>query len=251
VAVSGNSAFNAGGVFGNGGTLNIADSTVSGNWTSGDVGGIRQDGGTANITNSTVSANQAAGIYAGNGATMNIRSSTIANNFSPNPGGGIIARGSGAVVNVKNTIVSNNSTTNCATDSGGTITSQGNNIDSANSCPFTPATDKPNTDPFLGVLANNGGQTNTHALPSVSPAIDTGDSDQPTDQRGVSRPQDGDNNGSTTDDIGAFEKEAAPPPPPGTAACADDIDNDGDKKIDYPNDKGCKSASDPDERNNK
>jgi CSLREA domain-containing protein len=204
---------NNGGI-GASGTLTITDSTVSRNQAQGDAG-IGQYSGTANITNSTVSGNQAAlrcgGICAYQDATINIQSSTIANNISANPGGGIFSNGADSVVNVKNTIVSNNSTADCATNAGGTITSQGNNIDSANSCGFAQTTDKP-TDPFLALLANNGGPTDTHALLSGSPAIDSGDSDQAADQRGVSRPQNGDNNASATDDIGAFERNDLTPP---------------------------------------
>jgi hypothetical protein len=145
---------------------------------------------------------------------MNIRNSTIASNTSPQPGNGISTGSVGSVANVKNTIVSNNSSTNCSNPMGGTISSQANNIDNDNSCGLNQPTDKPNRDPLLGPLANNGGQTDTHALLSGSPAIDTGDSEQPADQRGVRRPQDGDNDGTAVDDMGAFEKETAPPPPP-------------------------------------
>jgi len=37
---------------------------------------------------------------------------------------------------------------------------------------------------------------------------------------------------------------AAPPPLPSPAACSGGIDNDGDGRIDYPADKGCKSSGD-------
>jgi hypothetical protein len=56
-------------------------------------------------------------------------------------------------------------------------------------------------DPMMEPLANNGGNTLTHALLKGSPAIDNGDNTAclPTDQRGVIRPQ---GNGC---DIGSFE----------------------------------------------
>jgi hypothetical protein len=55
-------------------------------------------------------------------------------------------------------------------------------------------------------LASNGGLTLTHALLTDSPAIDAGDNTgaPTTDQRGATRPKDGD--GSAIVDIGAFEK---------------------------------------------
>ena len=75
------------------------------------------------------------------------------------------------------------------------------NLDDDNTCGLTvPNGDKPNTEPLLGLLADNGGQTATHALSPLSPAINAGDSASctPTDQRGAARPAGG-------CDIGAFE----------------------------------------------
>jgi hypothetical protein len=58
-------------------------------------------------------------------------------------------------------------------------------------------------------LANNGGPTQTHALVAGSPAIDAindGTCPPPAkDQRGVSRPQDGNGYGGPACDIGAYE----------------------------------------------
>jgi hypothetical protein len=60
-------------------------------------------------------------------------------------------------------------------------------------------------------LANNGGPTRTHALVSSSPAIDTvadGTCSPPNqDQRGVQRPQDGNNDGAAICDTGSFQRQ--------------------------------------------
>ena len=59
-------------------------------------------------------------------------------------------------------------------------------------------------------LANNSGPTRTHALVAGSPAVDAINngtcSPSAQDQRGVRRPQDGDNDGAAICDTGAFER---------------------------------------------
>ena len=67
------------------------------------------------------------------------------------------------------------------------------------------------TDPKLGPLADNGGPTNTHALLAGSPAIDKGNTDLGTDQRGEPRPFDDPSiapaTGGDDSDIGSFEAQ--------------------------------------------
>lgn len=60
---------------------------------------------------------------------------------------------------------------------------------------------------MLGLLANNGGVTETHAPQVGSPLIDYVNATTclSADQRGTARPQDGDGNGSSICDIGALE----------------------------------------------
>jgi hypothetical protein len=65
-------------------------------------------------------------------------------------------------------------------------------------------------DPQLGPLANNGGPTQTRALPETSPAVDAGSSPDAADQRGLVRPvnRSAPNAaaiGGNCADIGAFE----------------------------------------------
>ena len=65
-------------------------------------------------------------------------------------------------------------------------------------------------DPLVGVLQNNGGYSETFSLLFGSPAVDTGVNTgcPATDQRGVTRPKDGDSNTTVICDIGAYEAEA-------------------------------------------
>jgi hypothetical protein len=99
------------------------------------------------------------------------------------------------------------------------------------SCGFTFAVRTP-AQINLGPLANNGGPTQTMALVSPSSAIDSGDTAtcasapvNSIDQRGLSRLMDGDENGSTVCDIGAYEY-------------CPDVDSDGLCNSDDPHDDG-------------
>ena len=85
------------------------------------------------------------------------------------------------------------------------MASQGFNLDSDGTCRQSP-TDVTAANPRLGSLADNGGPTKTHALLAGSAAIDSGAVCPAKDQRGVSRPRDGDRNGSAACDRGAFER---------------------------------------------
>jgi predicted outer membrane repeat protein len=122
---------------------------------------------------------------------------------------------------VKSTIVANplGGGPNC----DGPVSSAGFNLESADTCGFSAPSDRPSQNPQLGPLADNGGPTQTMALPLASPAVDAGSSTSgPSDQRGLVRPVDqaGTPNapGGNASDIGAFELEAQPsasvPQPP-------------------------------------
>lgn len=230
------------------GTLNLSNSTVSNNNGPDGGGGIRVSiAATANIANSTVSNNQAAAIGAAGGGienqgTLTVTNSTISGNLAnggsavsqetegstalsnvtvagnSSPGSAQLASFGGANISVVSTIVANPAAgANCFAASGGTITSHGHNLDSANSCGFASAGDLINTNPLLRSLQNNGGSTSTMALLSGSPAIDAvplASCNVNTDQRGVPRPQ------GTACDIGAFEVilTACAAPPSGMVA---------------------------------
>ena len=77
------------------------------------------------------------------------------------------------------------------------------NLEDANTCGFSPATNLVSTDPKLGPLQDNGGPTQTRALAADSPAIDYVriDTGVTVDQRGFKRPV------GPWADIGAYEYE--------------------------------------------
>jgi len=221
--ISGNSADRGGGIFAQlSGTLVIEGSTLSGN-SAREAGGI-ETFSTTTITNSTISGNTAdegaGGLFQGDVTTLvNV---TITGNTADNDnngtgnGGGILSSGN---LNLKHTIIAGN------TDRGGegpdcfgTVTSQDFNlVEDTTGCTIVGVTtnDITGADPTLGSLADNGGPTLTHALLAGSSAIDAGDpggcteaggSSLETDQRGLARPADGNNDGTETCDIGAYEK---------------------------------------------
>ena len=205
--ISNNSAGNGGGIYyayyrpninSSADMSTVENSTISGNLASRDGGGIYKFyTNTVTLLFSTVTQNQAnngGGVYLGD----------VQSSFNSSPGS----------FNVRNAIIAANllSTNGINPDTSGTFTSNGYNLigNSTGSTGFDEAigdiigtSDNP-IDPRLAALDNNYGPTQTNALLSDSPAIDTGDpavldTDPTTDQRGFPRVING------RADIGAFE----------------------------------------------
>jgi hypothetical protein len=182
----------------------VSSSTVSGNQDGGILTGAT--GRDVRITNSTISGNSGDGVSVGIvGSSATITQSTI----TRNSGDGVVAYGffvpADPPLEIAGTIVADNLGENCTsnwTPSTLGFMDRGSNFSDDDSCPdgFEAIT---GLDP---VLADNGGPTKTHALFPGSSAIDAGGDGCPdTDQRGVSRPQDGNDDGVPACDAGAYE----------------------------------------------
>jgi uncharacterized repeat protein (TIGR01451 family) len=188
-------------------------------------------GSNALVSNTTISGNGAnEGYLVANYGTMRIMSSTIVDNTAAF---GVFS--SGDVLSLVNTIVAGNHSEpafgsfslDCyhpgPAEAPTTIVSNGYNL-LGTGC-VVAATDA-SVDPaavftkVLAPLADNGGPTLTHALLPGSPALDAANpfaigalSCDPTDQRGLPRPKDGDGDGVGRCDIGAFEQQTPLPGP--------------------------------------
>jgi hypothetical protein len=197
------------------GTLALVNSTVSGNQggigSRGFSGGVHVGCGcTAVFTNSTISGNRSVEDSGGIRVrgTLTLVNCTISNNHAGSEAGGVLV--AGGRLDYVNTIIANNTGRggNCVvagpagSRQGGTIGLNRNNLVEGGGCdPDYSA------DPKLGSLADNGGDTSTHALLPGSPAIDAlsvVSCTLPTDQRGALRPV-ALTSSDTPCDIGAFE----------------------------------------------
>ncbi len=206
-----NSATSCGGAIYNQEAANVSGSTFSGN--SADSGGgictvspLPDNPSSTTVTNSTFSGNTATTDGGGvvtsaddsdSIATTTLISSTLSGN-SAGSGGGVSNELYG-ILNLQNTIVANSTSGgDCVNSTTGTVNGSGINLIEDGSCSVAGAL---SGDPMLGVLADNGGPTQTMALQTGSPAINAATQCPPpaTDQRGVSRPQ------GASCDIGAFE----------------------------------------------
>ncbi len=192
-----------------GGNVVIAQSTISGNSAKDDSGGIQNvvPGGLLTIFNTTISGNIGGDFGGGvrnegGGSITTLRNVTIANNTAASGGGGV--HNHQGTVDLANTILADNSgaDSDCVNTSfgGGTVTDTAGNIVKDGSCVASAK------DPQLAPLANNGGDTLTHALGASSAAMGAGDDTYCTnhpvagiDQRGYSRPKTGCDSGAYED----------------------------------------------------
>jgi len=178
------------------GTLTLAETEISGNGAY-NGGGIKF-GGTLSLTNSTVSGNTAGGpgsngggggISGSAGATLTATGATIVGNSAFNglgSGGGISA----SMATLGGTIVANNvahesnqTATFADNCSVGTVATQGSNLSDATDCNLVSPSDQQNVPVLLGPLVDNGGETNTHAVPAASKALNASALCPGTDQR--------------------------------------------------------------------
>lgn len=194
----------------------IRRSTISGNTGAQLGGGIYNDAHTVDLSNSTISGNSAfdgGGVYVLTG-TVSLDYSTVANNHATTQGGGIY---NAKATTFESSIVAGNDVggngANGSADcyAASPLTFAGYSVfGEGTGCGANGRYDQTTTSAtvfttLLQPLADNSGATETHALANGSIAFDAGNPDYcpDTDQRGVSRPRFNDC------DSGAYETEFA------------------------------------------
>lgn len=211
----------------------------------GRAGGIFCEG-TCTLNNVTIAGNAIGATTSGGSAqggglavvagTTRLRNVTVSGNTASGTGGGI-ARISAGTIFTRHSLFANNtgasSQPDCTTNATAGVVGNGYNLIRVNNgCAASfSGTDLEGTsaaplEPLLGALGNDAGPTETFPLQSGSPAIDAGDPvsgclawdpvsgtdvAMPTDQRGETRPTDGDGDAVADCDIGAYEHAGVPP----------------------------------------
>jgi predicted outer membrane repeat protein len=200
---TGNSAIGGGGILNETGTLTVTGSTFSNNVLPSDesYGGGIDNTATATVTNCTFTGNYAvAGGGIGNWGTLTVINSTFSGN-SATHGGGVYISSSRGTATLNNTIIANSTTGgNCFGPPTATST---NNLSTDASC--TPGfIQRTLAEIALGALT---GTPAYFPLNASSAAIDTGTNTgcPATDQRGETRPLDGNGDGTAVCDIGSYE----------------------------------------------
>lgn len=144
--------------------LKINATTISHNGIGGKA--LRVESGSLEMQNSTISNNQEGGIRSTN-SQMLIKFSTLFENGAQDLS--FFSSDDSHIFQVGYSVLQTSTTDNCQT--GDLPTSLGYNVTSDSSCDFEMIGDSQTTDAQLGLLADNGGLTQTH-LPSItSPVI--------------------------------------------------------------------------------
>lgn len=214
--ISGNSSFAIGGGMGygggviSGGQVDIESSTIAEN-RSDSIGALELVGGPAefaSITNSTISNNIGSTSWGGiwTNVSMTLANSTVAFNRAPF---GTTKKGDGvygaaiATLTLTSSIIAGNWRADGQSDldAAPSATVNGSNdLITSSAIGFPPGTIT--VCPHLDPLLNNGGNTRTHALRHMSPAIDQGEAGTLTvDQRGAQRTV------GVAADIGSVERQ--------------------------------------------
>lgn len=228
-----NQAIRGGGAYASGPSFEVKRTVFANNQSETIGGGLYLNGGSSMLENVTVSGNQATelggGLYVNGDSILN--NATVAFNEAIT-GGGLFIADAPYTTTLKNTLVASNiATSGPDCEAEGLLQSMGYNLigietnctNTANGTFIPDTSDQVGTaaapiNPLLGPLADNGGHSMTHALLSGSPALDAANPDTPgssanscatTDQRWITRPVDGNNDGTATCDVGAYEYEAA------------------------------------------
>ena len=217
-----------GGNGGNGTSSDLASAPGGGGGGGAGLGGAGfNHGGTVDVTNSTFSGNSAQGGAGGrNGAAgsgfgcgifnRNGTITVLAATFSDNTSGGIYNLGDAGAANatINGTILANSTGNDYtgASINGGSQSSIGTDNLIESQSGFSGSITS-SADPQLGPLADNDGPTNTHLPALTSPAVDASTLGSPAiDQRGVTRPD------GVARDIGSVEVVHNQPP---VAVCVD------------------------------
>ena len=201
---------NGGGVYNYNSASTIDTTTFIGNTAILGAGIYNEFYSSSTLTNVTFSANTAGthggGMYNFNNSNPILTNVTFASNSAITSGGGVYNYDSSP--EIMNSLFWDNSPDQVLNNGSSLPTITYSVIQGG--CPAGATCSEIITDdPLLGILADNGGYTLTHALDADSPAIDSGnpavETCPATDQRGITRPIDGDGVDGARCDIGAYE----------------------------------------------